>query len=69
MNDGRRGAIMHALLVYPKFPDTYWGFRHALSFQGKASAFPPLGLLTASSMLPNSWQQRLVDFERSASES
>jgi radical SAM superfamily enzyme YgiQ (UPF0313 family) len=49
------------LLVYPEFPDTYWSFRHALSFQGKRSAFPPLGLLTVSSMLPNSWERRLVD--------
>src|ERR1035437_9896050 len=26
---------MNALLIYPKFPDTYWSFKHALSFQGK----------------------------------
>ncbi len=37
---------MKTLLVYPEFPDTYWSFRHALSFEGKRSAFPPLGLLT-----------------------
>jgi len=39
---------MKTLLVYPEFPDTYWSFRHALSFEGKRSAFPPLGLLTIS---------------------
>jgi len=50
-----------ALLVYPEFPDTYWSFRYALSFEGKKSAFPPLGLLTISAMLPDSWQRRLVD--------
>jgi radical SAM superfamily enzyme YgiQ (UPF0313 family) len=49
------------LLVYPEFPDTYWSFRHALSFVGKRSAFPPLGLLTVSAMLPHSWERRLVD--------
>jgi hypothetical protein len=38
---------MKVLLVYPEFPDTYWGFRHALKFEGKRSPFPPLGLLTA----------------------
>ena len=43
---------MKTLLVYPEFPDTYWSFRHALSFEGKRSAFPPLGLLTVSAMLP-----------------
>lgn len=52
---------MHVLLIYPKFPDTYWSFRHAISFQHKSSAFPPLGLLTISSMFPNSWKQRLID--------
>ncbi|QQS42502.1 MAG: B12-binding domain-containing radical SAM protein [Acidobacteriota bacterium] len=52
---------MKALLVYPVFPDTYWSFRHALRFEGKKAAFPPLGLLTVSSMLPSSWERRLVD--------
>src|SRR5690242_14256519 len=52
---------MKTLLVYPEFPETYWSFRHALSFEGKRSAFPPLGLLTISAMLPGSWERRLVD--------
>ncbi|HKP39068.1 MAG TPA: B12-binding domain-containing radical SAM protein [Pyrinomonadaceae bacterium] len=52
---------MKVLLVYPEFPDTYWSFRHALRFIGKRSAFPPLGLLTVSAMLPDSWERRLVD--------
>jgi radical SAM superfamily enzyme YgiQ (UPF0313 family) len=52
---------MKVLLVYPEFPDTYWSFRHALSFIGKRSAFPPLGLLTISAMLPASWERRVVD--------
>ena len=52
---------MKVLLVYPEFPDTYWSFRHALRFIGKRSAFPPLGLLTVSAMLPASWERRLID--------
>ncbi len=52
---------MRVLLVYPTFPDTYWSFRHALKFEGKKSAFPPLGLLTISAMLPGIWERRLVD--------
>lgn len=52
---------MNVLLVYPAFPDTYWSFRHALSFEGKRSAFPPLGLLTVSAILPAEWSRRLVD--------
>ena len=52
---------MKVLLVYPEFPDTFWSFKHALPFQGKRSAFPPLGLLTVSALLPSHWQRRLVD--------
>jgi radical SAM superfamily enzyme YgiQ (UPF0313 family) len=52
---------MRVLLVYPEFPDTYWSFRHALTFEGKRAAFPPLGLLTVSAMLPATWERRLVD--------
>jgi radical SAM superfamily enzyme YgiQ (UPF0313 family) len=52
---------MNVLLVYPKFPDTFWSFAYALSFIGKKSAFPPLGLLTVASLLPAKWSKRLVD--------
>ena len=52
---------MKVLLVYPEFPDTFWSFKHALPFQGKRSAYPPLGLLTVSALLPSKWERRLVD--------
>jgi len=49
------------LLVYPRYPDTFWSFRHALKFINKKASFPPLGLLTIASMLPEEWQLKLVD--------
>ncbi len=52
---------MNALLIYPRFPDTYWSFKHALSFVGKRAAQPPLGLMTVAALLPESWRKRLVD--------
>lgn len=52
---------MNILLLYPEFPDTFWSFKHALSFVGKKAALPPLGLLTVASMLPGEWPKRLVD--------
>src|SRR5271165_5022330 len=52
---------MNALLIYPRFPDTYWSFKYALSFQGKRAAQPPLGLMTVAALLPPSWQKRLID--------
>jgi radical SAM superfamily enzyme YgiQ (UPF0313 family) len=55
------GEAMKVLFVSPEFPDTYWSFRHALPFEGKRCAFPPLGLLTVSALLPPSWERKLVD--------
>ncbi len=52
---------MNVLLIYPGFPDTYWSFRYALSFQGKRAAQPPLGLMTVAALLPPEWNKRLVD--------
>ncbi len=52
---------MNILLIYPKFPDTFWSFSHALRFIRKKAALPPLGLITVAAMLPDHFQMRLVD--------
>lgn len=52
---------MKILLVYPKYPDTFWGFKKALKFISKKTPLPPLGLLTVASMLPQEWKKKLVD--------
>lgn len=52
---------MKVLLIYPEFPDTFWGYKHAIKFIRKKAAFPPLGLLTVAAMLPEEWAKRLVD--------
>lgn len=52
---------MKILMVYPKYPKTYWSFYYALKFVSKKASFPPLGLLTISTMLPNDWEKKLVD--------
>ncbi len=52
---------MKILLVYPKYPDTFWSFKHALKFVSKKAAFPPLGLLTVAAMLPEAWEKKLVN--------
>jgi radical SAM superfamily enzyme YgiQ (UPF0313 family) len=62
LEKGNRGdRVTKVLLIYPEFPITYWSFHYALSFERKRSAFPPLGLLTISAMLPIEWERRLVD--------
>ncbi len=51
----------NALLVYPEFPPSYWGYQYALDFVGKKSAMPPLGLLTVAGMFPKDYQLKVVD--------
>ena len=52
---------MNILMVYPMYPDTFWSFKHALKFVSKKASFPPLGLLTVSSLLPKDWNKKLID--------
>jgi radical SAM superfamily enzyme YgiQ (UPF0313 family) len=56
---------LNILFVYPRYPDTFWSFKHALRFTSKEAAFPPLGLLTVAAMLPDKWQKKLVDMNTS----
>ncbi len=52
---------MNVLMVYPEFPDTFWSFKHALSFINKKINNPPLGLMTIAPLLPKEWNKRLLD--------
>ena len=52
---------MNILLVYPKYPNTFWSFKYVMGFISKKAAFPPLGLITIASMLPKRWNKKLVD--------
>lgn len=52
---------MNILLVYPKYPDTFWSFKHALKFVSKKATNPPLGLLTVAALLPCNWNKKLID--------
>jgi len=52
---------MKILLVSAATPDTFWSYKHVLSFVSKKAAYPPLGLLTVAGMLPRDWQLKLID--------
>lgn len=52
---------MKVLLIYPRYPDTFWSFRYALKFISKKATEPPLGLLTVAALLPEEWEKRLID--------
>ena len=52
---------MRVLLVYPRFPKTFWSFDRAITLMGHRVLLPPLGLITVAALLPQSWEFRLVD--------
>lgn len=40
------------LMVYPKFPSSFWSFNEAVELLGKKATMPPTGLATVAAMLP-----------------
>ena len=52
---------MRVLLIYPRFPKTFWSFDRAVELMGHRVLLPPLGLITVAALLPQSWYFQLVD--------
>jgi len=52
---------MRVLLLYPRFPKTFWSLHGALELMGRRVLLPPLGLITVAALLPSHWELRLVD--------
>lgn len=52
---------MQVLLVYPRFPQSFWSFDKAMELVGRKAVLPPLGLITVAGILPDRWQLKLVD--------
>jgi radical SAM superfamily enzyme YgiQ (UPF0313 family) len=57
---------IHALLVYPEFAISRWGFQHAIGFIGKKAFMPPLGLLTVAALFPAHYAIRVIDMNVAA---
>lgn len=53
--------MRNVLLVYPKFPPSFWGHKYALELIDKKASMPPLGLLTIAAMFPKSYMLKLID--------
>ncbi len=55
------GGRLRVLLVWPRFPPSFWGFGEMLSLLPERSVMPPLGLITIAALCPADWTLRLVD--------
>ena len=55
------GPGLKALMIWPKFPKSFWGFEGVLEMVPEKSVMPPLGLITVAALCPASWQIRLLD--------
>ena len=55
------GRNLKVLLVWPKFPPSFWGFEGALKMTPEAAMTPPLGLVTVAALCPPTWTLRLLD--------
>jgi len=52
---------MRVLLIYPKFPASFWSFDDTVKLMGRKAMLPPLGLVTVAALLPQEWEFKLVD--------
>src|SRR5271170_7943441 len=55
------GPHIKALLVWPRFPPSFWGFEGVLEMIPERAMTPPLGLITVAALCPATWQIRLID--------
>jgi radical SAM superfamily enzyme YgiQ (UPF0313 family) len=55
------GEAIKVLMIWPRFPPSFWGFAAMLELLREETIHPPLGLLTLAALCPKSWKIRLID--------
>lgn len=55
------GAAIKVLMIWPRFPPSFWGFDAMMDLIPEETIHPPLGLLTVAALCPKNWKLRLVD--------
>jgi hypothetical protein len=55
------GPNLNVLMIWPRFPSSFWGFEGVLDMLPEAAMTPPLGLITVAALCPPSWKIRLMD--------
>lgn len=52
---------MKALLLYPRFPQSFWSYDRFMELAGLKAVIPPLGIITVAALLPQDWDIRFYD--------
>jgi radical SAM superfamily enzyme YgiQ (UPF0313 family) len=55
------GAAIKVLMIWPRFPPSFWSFEAMLDLIPEETIHPPLGLLTVAALCPKNWKLKLVD--------
>ena len=55
------GAALKVLMVWPRFPPSFWSFEATLDLLPEKTIHPPLGLLTVAALCPQNWKLKLVN--------
>jgi radical SAM superfamily enzyme YgiQ (UPF0313 family) len=54
-------SFMKALLLYPKFPQSFWSYDRFMKIAGLKAVLPPLGMITVAALLPKDWEIKFYD--------
>src|SRR5215468_10267566 len=55
------GPNLNVLMVWPRFPPSFWGFEGVMEIIPERANMPPLGLITVAALCPSAWNLRLID--------
>jgi radical SAM superfamily enzyme YgiQ (UPF0313 family) len=55
------GPAIKVLMVWPRFPASFWSLGEVMEIVPERSLVPPLGLITVAALCPSQWKIRLVD--------
>jgi radical SAM superfamily enzyme YgiQ (UPF0313 family) len=55
------GPAIKVLMVWPRFPASFWSLGEVMEIVPERSLMPPLGLITVAALCPKQWEIRLID--------
>ncbi|MFI5175605.1 MAG: B12-binding domain-containing radical SAM protein [Terriglobia bacterium] len=55
------GSALKVLMVWPRFPSSFWSFDGIMDLVPIKTDQPPLGLLTIGALCPKNWTLKLID--------